>query len=197
MLSRTFAAAVNRLLRDAEWATARLVPHAGKRARIEVPPVYVAFEIAGDGFLTAVESADPPDVSVQLAPAAAVRFLQDRQAAWKEARVEGDADLASAISFVAANLRWDFEEDLSRVVGDVAAQHLGELLRASARFPAAAAESAAANVAEYLTEERHALPTRLEAEAFLLEVDELRDAAERLEKRLQRLEARAADKADR
>lgn len=196
MLSRVFVAAVNRLLRDAEWATARLAPHAGKRVRIDVPPAFAEVEIGGDGFLKFLEAAGETDVKLVLTPVAAIDFLRDRDAAWKQARIEGDAELASAISFVASNLRWEFEEDLSRIFGDIAAQRLGQVLRAAARFPGTAAESAAQNVAEYLTEERRALPTRLEADAFLQDVDELRDAAERLEKRLQRLEARTGQETD-
>jgi ubiquinone biosynthesis protein UbiJ len=59
-----------------------------------------------------------------------------------------------------------------------------------ARWRRDTARAANANLAEYLTEERHLLPTRLQAESFMHEVDELRDAVERLDKRLARLEAR-------
>ena len=105
-------------------------------------------------------------------------------------RIPGDADFAEALSFVAANVRWDFEEDLSRVTGDVVANRFGELVRAFGRWRSEAAASVRANIAEYLTEEKAVLPTRLQAEAFLEAVDEVRDAAERLDKRIARLEAR-------
>jgi ubiquinone biosynthesis protein UbiJ len=101
--------------------------------------------------------------------------------------VEGDTEFAAAISHLASNLRWDVEEDLSKVVGDVAAHRMADAGRAAAAWPGHAARSAGANVAEYLTEEAKILVTPLQAEQFLREVDELRDAVERLEKRIERL----------
>jgi ubiquinone biosynthesis protein UbiJ len=196
VFSVPFSHAVNRLLRDAPWAAARLGRHPGRRVRFEMPPAAVSVEIGPDGYLKPLDSAEAFDLTVEVTPAAAIAFLRDRGAAWKHARVEGDAELAASVSFVAAHLRWDFEEDLSRVFGDALAQRMGAAVRAAAAWPAAAVQSAAANAAEYLTEERHLLPTRLQAEAFLQGVDELRDAAERLEKRLERLEARSAGRAD-
>jgi ubiquinone biosynthesis protein UbiJ len=93
---------------------------------------------------------------------------------------------------VAANLHWDFEEDLSRLTGDIVAYRIGEGVRALQRWRGRAGASIAANITEYLTEERGVLPTRLQAEGFLQAVDEVRDAVERLEKRLALLEQRRA-----
>jgi ubiquinone biosynthesis accessory factor UbiJ len=130
------------------------------------------------------------------APALAY-WLIDRGRAWREARVSGDTELAAALSFVAANLRWEFEEDLSRVVGDVPAHRAGQTLRAAARWPAQVARAGALNAAEYLSEETRLLATPLDCEDFSLAVDELRDAAERLDKRLAHLEGRLAGRTHR
>ena len=46
------------------------------------------------------------------------------------------------------------------------------------------------NVAEYLQEEGRDVPTRLELEEFLRSVDDVRDATDRFEARLARLESR-------
>jgi len=50
----------------------------------------------------------------------------------------------------------------------------------------------ATGLAEYLTEEKHLLVTPLRATEFVAEVDELRDAVERLDKRIDRLQRRTA-----
>jgi len=78
------------------------------------------------------------------------------------------------------------EEDLSRVVGDIAAHRMAQAGRRR-RVPKRAAVSMAENVAEYLTEEKAVLVTPLQAAEFVREVDELRDAVERLDKRIERL----------
>ena len=187
VLNSLASAVAHHLLEQADWARSRLAEHAGKRVRVEslVGPLSVA--IAEDGQILPVELGETPDLVISLSPLAAAQWFTDRPAVWREARVEGDAELAAAISHVAANLRWDFEEDLSRVVGDAAAHRVGQNVRRLATWPGDAAESAARGVAEYLAEEKHVLATPLQTEAFTKNVDELRDAVERLDKRMDRL----------
>lgn len=188
MLDEAFLAVANHLLRNAEWARARLGAHAGKRVCIRVSPLSFHFTIDTDGLLVPRAAEAPIDATLEVPASRVPAWLVQPDAATRAARVSGDADLAEAISFVAANLRWDFEEDLSRLVGDVAAHRIGEAIRSLERWRRSASASVAANVAEYLTEERGVLPTRLRAESFLREVDDLRDAVERLEKRIAQLE---------
>lgn len=189
-IDRTFIAAANHLLGDADWARDRLRPFSGKRARFVIGPLVLDFSIAADGTLLPAAADAPVAVTVSVPPALVPRWLADRSAASREVRVEGDSEFASAISFVAASLRWDFEEDLSRLVGDIVAHRIGEAMRGLDRWRRATARSANASLAEFLTEEKHVLPTRLEADGFMREVDELRDALERLDKRIARLESR-------
>ena len=44
-------------------------------------------------------------------------------------KIEGDVQLAAEVGWLAENLRWDAEEDLSRVIGDVPAHALAEIGR--------------------------------------------------------------------
>lgn len=44
--------------------------------------------------------------------------------------IEGDADLAAAFAWLGENLRWDYEEDLSRIIGDEPAHIAVERLQA-------------------------------------------------------------------
>jgi len=44
-------------------------------------------------------------------------------------KIEGDVQLASELGWLADNLRWDVEEDLSRLIGDVPAHTLGSAAR--------------------------------------------------------------------
>jgi ubiquinone biosynthesis accessory factor UbiJ len=187
VLNSLASAFAHHLLEQADWARSRLAAHSGKRVRVELPMGPLSVEIAEDGQVLQVELDETPDLVISLTPLATLQWFTDRQAVWREARVEGDAELAAAISDVASNLRWDFEEDLSHVVGDVAAQRVGQVVRQMSTWPGDAAESAARGVAEYLAEENHMLATPLQAEAFARDVDDLRDSVERLEKRIDRL----------
>jgi ubiquinone biosynthesis accessory factor UbiJ len=192
MLPDTLAAAANHLLNQADWARNRLAEHAGKRVRVELPLFAVALDLTAQGGVEAARAEGLPDVVIELPPAAMAYWLVDREQAWRQARVSGDAELAAALSFVAANIRWEFEEDLSRIIGDAPAHRAGQTLRAAARWPGQLARAGARNAAEYLSEETRLLATSLDSEDFSLAVDELRDAAERLDKRLARLEQRLA-----
>jgi ubiquinone biosynthesis protein UbiJ len=188
MLAVPFSAFVNHLLAPAAWARESLAEHAGKVALFDVFPLRFAVAVEADGTLRAVARDAAPDVTIRLTHTTALQILAEGEKAWRKAGVEGDTAFASAISKVAANLRWDVEEDLSRVFGDIAAQRMAEAGRSAAAWPRQAATSLAGNVAEYLTEEKHLLVTPLRAGEFVRDVDELRDATERLDKRIERLQ---------
>jgi ubiquinone biosynthesis protein UbiJ len=181
------------LLRQAPWASARLAEHAGKQVLVLVPVGTILVRIGPDGGIEDGDVNAPPDISVTMSPAAAAQWLVDREGAWRTARVEGDPELAASISYVVANLRWDYEEDLSQVIGDIAAHRVARGVRHLTAWQADTAQSLARGVAEYLTEERQVLATPLRLEEFAGEVDEIRDAVERLDKRLDRLVRRLAE----
>lgn len=103
-------------------------------------------------------------------------------------RIEGDAEVAQKFRELLAQAQPDFEEELARVVGDVAARRLANVARGFLDWGRKASDSLATNVVEYLQEEGRDLPTRVEVEEFLADVDRLRDDTGRLEARLARLE---------
>lgn len=104
--------------------------------------------------------------------------------------IEGDAETAQVFSELLKNARPDLEEELARVIGDVAAHQLGAAARSAIGFARRAADTFAQNVAEYLQEESRDLPSRTEVEEFTAGVDGLRDAVDRIEARLLLLERR-------
>lgn len=105
-------------------------------------------------------------------------------------RIEGDAEVAQRFRELLSEAQPEFEEELARVFGDVAARRFANLARGLIDWGRKASGSFTGSVVEYLQEEGRDLPTRTEAEEFLADVDRLRDDAERLEARLARLESR-------
>jgi ubiquinone biosynthesis accessory factor UbiJ len=188
MLSGPAAAAINHLLRDADWARARLEPFAGRCVRFEIPPVSAAFTVGSDGRL--LPSGSPTDAVtvVQLTASALVRlvWLHD-DSARQEVQVQGDTALASALTGVLSGLRWEIEEDISHIVGDVAAHRLTQAGAGLLAWRGKAASNLAQALAEYWTEEQPLLVSREALRQFLQAVDALRDDAERLEKRIDRV----------
>lgn len=119
-----------------------------------------------------------------------LRLAARDESAWREISITGDTDFASTIHRVARNLRWDVEEDLSRVFGDIAAHRMAETGRAFQRWSGQAAENTARAFAEYWTEEQPLIAGARDLEEFGRAVDQLRDDAARLEKRIEQLASR-------
>jgi ubiquinone biosynthesis protein UbiJ len=184
------ARAVNHLLRGAAWARERLHPFAGKAVRFNVAPFAFTLEILGNGEVASsqLEAA----ATFTLTPVLAARMAAADSEAWREVATSGDAALAREILYLAQNLRWDYEEDLSRVFGDVVAHRVGSAARAFAGWQRASADSFARQAGAYLTEEQPLIAARPLLDQFSHDVDALRDDVARLEKRIELLAARQA-----
>lgn len=106
-------------------------------------------------------------------------------------RIEGDSGLAQRFGAILGDVDIDWEEHLSRIVGDVAAHEVGSAARAARELGQRTGRTAEQNLREYLQEESRLLPTRYEVKEFLDAVDVLRDDVERLAARVERLRNRA------
>jgi ubiquinone biosynthesis protein UbiJ len=182
------AAAINHLLRGASWARERLRPFAGKAVRFDVAPFAFTLEILDNGEVASSQL--EPATRFTLTPALAMRMAAADADAWRDVVTSGDTALAREILYLAQNLRWDFEEDLSRVFGDIVAHRMAGAARAFAGWQRTAADSFARQASAYLTEERPLVAARPLLEQFSLDVDALRDDVARFEKRLEQLAAR-------
>ena len=181
-------AAINHLLRAEPWARAQLVPHVNKTLHVVVQPFTIRLSVAPDGSVARGTATVVADTTVSLPYAAVTRLLVGGgDAVMRDMRLEGDADFAQAVSLLVRNLRWDVEEDLSKVVGDVASHRLVATARRASGELKRTNERVVANVSEYLLEENPQL-VRPRAVAQLGDgVRQLRDDLARLEKRLDRL----------
>lgn len=187
MLAQAVQAPINHVLRGESWALRRLQAHAGRTARIEVFPFALTFTVTDSGEVVASAPNVEADATFRLSPPLALRILARDESALREVAVSGDADFAQTVEFVVRNARWDAEEDLSRVFGDVAAHRIVDAGRGLVRLQAQAMQSIARNLSDYLVEERAVIVRRREIDAFVQDVDTLRDDAERLAQRVARL----------
>jgi len=177
-------AALNHLLDPSAWARDRLRGFAGRRARLYAPPLTLDFRIGEDGLLQAAGSDGAPQATIELPLDAPLRLLRGGTAeVMKAARIEGAADLADALGFVLRNLRWDAEEDLSKLVGDIAARRIAQGAHAFTAWQKDAATRLAENLAEYLREENRLLVGRHELDTFATEVRDLLDRLDKVERR--------------
>ncbi|GIX23398.1 MAG: hypothetical protein KatS3mg122_0629 [Caldimonas sp.] len=133
--------ALNHLLAAEPVATRRLAPQAGRRVRLILrgwpallpPAPPVCWEITRAGLLERVEAAgDAPGVLDLVVDASNPVRLAAQWVAGDRSSVslQGDAELAATLAWLMDHLRWDVEEDLSRLMGDVAARQAATVLRA-------------------------------------------------------------------
>jgi len=182
------AAGLNRLLASEAWARARLAPFAGETVEFALPPFpAVRLAIEADGRVQPAAREAAPSLLVRLRPDAAAAFLRSEDHFMRAIDVSGNAKLASEVLVLVRHLRWDVEEDLSRVVGDVAAHRIVGGLRALAHWQRDAFARLADSTMEYVIEERRMLVSRGEFETHVAALSRLRDDLARLEQRLRRL----------
>jgi ubiquinone biosynthesis accessory factor UbiJ len=160
-------------------------------------PLSVFFRSEGERMSIETTNADAPAASLSGTPLALLRLAGPTpEAAIRGGaiHIQGDAEVAQAFSELLKQAQPDLEEELSRVIGDVAAHQVGNAARAALGFGRRAVGTFTQNLAEYLQEEGRDLPTRTEADEFIAAVDKLRDDVARLEARLALLDHRIVER---
>ncbi len=186
---------LNRGIGASSEATALCRRLSGRRLQIDptgLPGAVIV--VAGDDCLSlAIGPEGEADCSVRGLPIALARAGMGgvRESLGQGmAEVSGDPVVAQDFLRLLDLAKPDWEEELSRIVGDVLARQLGNAGRSLADWGRKAAESLARGTAEFLSEESRQLPTRFEMEEFLEDVDRLRDDVERCKARIERIAAR-------
>ncbi|HEY6720319.1 MAG TPA: sterol-binding protein [Burkholderiales bacterium] len=188
MIERGAVAALNHLLQQQAWAAERLSAFAGQGVEFRCPPFPdLRLRITDNGLIDQARGEAASALVVKLTPGTLPFLLARDEAARTQVEIEGSADLASTVDYLFRHLSWDFEEDLSKLFGDVVAHRLASGGRAFAAWQREAALRLAENLVEYWTEEQPLLARPPDVERFCRDVDALRDDVARIEKRIERL----------
>jgi len=159
---------------------------------VEGTPFAFFFRADGGRLAIATRHDGPADASLSGTPIALLALAGPKaEGALRQGgvRIEGDAEVAQKFRDLLEQAQPDFEEELARVLGDVAARRFANVARGVLDWGRKAAGSLTGSVVEYLQEEGRDLPTRVEVDEFLDGVDRLRDDADRFEAKLSRIEA--------
>ncbi|MCY4610622.1 MAG: hypothetical protein OXC38_02800 [Gammaproteobacteria bacterium] len=176
---------IDQALRTDAEAQKRLQAMGQRTIRLELFPLPAIGLRTADGQLAVESPAEPADLAVSGHLVAFVRYVLSGRA--DGIRLEGEGEIAQDFRDFLATLDIDWEELLSRAVGDVPARLMMrtvEECRQVARNFSTAAES---NTRDYLHEESGLLPNASDLDRFVREVDRLRDDLERFELRLDRI----------
>ena len=138
---------LNHVLMQEKEAQNRLLRKKGSVIHVRWGMVGLDLLITPAGLLDRAVPGAPPDLLLAVTAESPAAVLQSALAGKAPpVKIEGDVQLAAEIGWLADNLRWDVEEDLSRLIGDAPAyalvsaarQMLAGLRRFLAQSPAAA-----------------------------------------------------------
>jgi ubiquinone biosynthesis protein UbiJ len=116
----------------------------------------------------------------------AISLLPDRPFRFeKNCEIIGDPDTTRLVLAFFASFQPDWEEQLSRIVGDTLARKAGQFVQLVAGWVQESSNSVAHNVREYLQQERLMLATRPRLDRFLSDIQLLEQETNGLERRLQ------------
>ena len=187
MLKTLSTRVLQHLISQNSWANAMLQPFAGKSVQFKIASMSTALVILENGSLTIAGETNIPDATVTMSLSIALRLMAKDEAAKRLISIEGDTHFAAELAKVFANMRWDYEDDLSKLVGDIPANKMGTLARDAAKSVKETSVNLAEMLSEYWQEEKPMIAKKRHVETFISQVDTLRADVDRLDKKLLKL----------
>jgi ubiquinone biosynthesis protein UbiJ len=179
---------INHLLAQETHARDQLRAHAGKIACVDLGIYQLRLQIDADGWCQTAPADAPDNVKIMLKVSDLPLIAANRERAFSYVKIAGDAEFANVISHLSQNLRWEAEEDLSKLFGDIAAVRMVAAGKSVAQTLQQTHQKIQENLAEYFLEENPMLVRPAQVEQLGQDVNRLRDDTERLQKRIEKLE---------
>ena len=175
------------LLTQNSWANALLQPYAGKAVQFDIASIKANIIILEDGGLGMAGETNIADATVCISASLLLRLIAQDEAAKVQIVISGDTHLATEFAKVLSSMRWDYEDDLSKLVGDVSALKISKFGRDASTGIKRNSIQLAEMLSEYWQEEKPLIAKNRLVEKFNTEVDTLRADVARFEKRLTKL----------
>ncbi len=131
---RCLVLALNHVLKQEPQALQRLARQKGCVVQVRWRHFELALRTTPAGLLDLADPASPADLTLTLSEASPWSLVRSVLDTGKpQVSIAGDVQLAAEINWVADHVRWDAEEDLARLLGDVPAHALADSGRAVIR----------------------------------------------------------------
>jgi ubiquinone biosynthesis protein UbiJ len=126
-IQRRLVLLANHVLMQEPEAHARLARQAGRVVEAHWRVFVMRLRATPAGLLEIDSSSTQPDLTLTLTEESPWGLAQAALRGDKPpVRIAGDVQFAAEINWLVENVRWDLEEDLSRIVGDAPAHAIGE-----------------------------------------------------------------------
>ena len=170
----------------------------GKSIRFELTDFNYQFvlRVENQTVLIDSESDIPEDVVVQTTLPVLVKLLAQGKpdpTILQEVKIVGDVHLIQQFYQIFTNLEFDWEDELSKRIGDIPARQAGNLFRWGKAQASDFRETLRERARETLVDEHYLVPDHRRIETFLNDVDSLQANIDRLEKRVERLERQTVE----
>ena len=121
---------LNHVLMQEKQAQDRLLRQKGRVVQIKAGLLVIDLIVTPAGLVDRAPAFSKPDLQLAV-PVDSPKTIVQSVLAGKPppVTIEGDVQLAAELGWLAENLRWDVEEDLSRVIGDAPAHALAGVAR--------------------------------------------------------------------
>lgn len=187
MLKIAITRFLQHLISQNQWAKPHLQPFASKTVCLDFVLIKTYINILEDGSICMVDKTNSVDASIHAAPSLLLRVMAGDEAAKTQFSITGNTQLAAEFGKVLQNMRWDIEDDLSKITGDITANKTINLAKKTLATAKQQGKDVAEMLTEYWQEEKPILAKKYRVEKFNAEVDVLKSDVARLEKRLQKL----------
>lgn len=169
------------------WSRKHLLAFAGKVVQFNIAFIETKLLILEDGSLGMAADNAYADAIIHIPPSLALRLIAKDEAAKMLIKIDGDSHLATELGKVLQLMRWDIEEDLSKVVGDIPASKIALTAKKALSTARKQSVNATEMLVEYWQEEKPVLAKKWRIEQFVQNVDTLNSDTARFEKRLDKL----------
>lgn len=161
------------------------------------PPLALQLRVDGDRLAVGpVDTAGEPDLAVRTTLGGILGQLpflrRDDAPTVGRVRVSGDAELARSLQRLAERFDPDWQQPFVTVFGEIIGVQVANAIAGALAQARSIGGQFARSAAEYVTEESRDVVPRAELEAFLDDVDGLRDDVDRIAARVARLSDRSA-----
>ena len=123
---------LNHVLMQEPEAMDRLTRQQGRVVRLQWRHLYLELLATPAGLLDLAAAGSTPELTLTVTDESPAVLVQQALRGDKPGiRIEGDVQLAAEMHWLAGHVRWDLEEDLSRLIGDAPAHAAGNVARAT------------------------------------------------------------------
>jgi len=171
----------------------RLKKLQGKAITIELLPLKFIFQFmfSDNGVKLEADELHPADTKIRGTPLQmlAVAMTRDNRHRFfaEDLIIEGNAELGQQVIELFDDLNIDWEDSLSRFIGDIPAYHASRIVRKVNAWLGEVETTLTQNMNEYIHEEAQWLPAREALQDFFSEIDSLRMDVDRMEARISNL----------